>query len=65
MRKMKLVVITDSGVFTFMPKMIQIQESAKAKTRTSPKANNTPNTPPAGRKPRMSPSTMMRNDATE
>ena len=42
MRKTKLVVITDSGVFTFMPKMIQIHESAKAKTSTSANASSTP-----------------------
>src|SRR5688572_12417392 len=34
MRKTKLVVMTDSGVFTFMPMMIQNQESAKAKVST-------------------------------
>ena len=41
-RNTKLVVITDSGVFTFMPKMIQIHESAKEKTSTSTNASSTP-----------------------
>ena len=47
-RKTKLVVMTDSGVFTFMPKMIQIHETANEKMRTIPNASNTPTTPPAG-----------------
>src|SRR5690242_1158368 len=34
MRNRKLVVITDSGVFTFMLKMIQIHEMANEKSST-------------------------------
>jgi len=64
-RNTKLVVMTDSGVFTFMPKMIQIHDKAKAKINTSPKAISTPRGPPAGRNPRIRPSPMIRDAATE
>src|SRR3954468_20237878 len=37
-RNRKLVVITDSGVLTTMPKMIQIQDTANANISTKPNA---------------------------
>ena len=63
--KTKLAVITDSGVFTFMAKMIQIHDTAPQKTSTSRNASSTPSAPPAGRKPRMDPRPMISVDATE
>jgi hypothetical protein len=46
MRKMKLVVITDSGVRTSIPTMIQSHDNAKANTSTKATASNTPTAPP-------------------
>src|SRR4051812_12458716 len=64
-RNTKLVVITDCGFFTFMLKMIQIQESASAKISTRANARKTPTAPPAGRKPRMRPRLAISDAATE
>src|ERR687892_1234420 len=65
MRKMKLVVMTDSGVRTSMPTMIQSHDKAKENVSTSAMASSTPTTPPPGRNPRIRPTRMMSPDANE
>ena len=64
-RNRKLVVITDSGVFTIMPTMIQIHDTAETNTSTSANASSTPSAPPAGRKPRIRPDDDHDGAATE
>ncbi len=58
-----LICITASGVCIRRPTVVHTHERLKANTSTRATAAVTPGTPPSGRKPRMTPTTIITTDA--
>ncbi len=56
---MKPAFITAFGVRSSRPRVVNTQESPKANATTRASAASTPGTPAPGRKPRITPSTMI------